>query len=464
MHFASPVFIYIFLPAIIILFYIVKLVAGQGAARIFVLLSSIAFYAIGDINFLWLLIGSIVLNYNAGRAIEATQSVFVTRLAVAANLLFLGYFKYAAFIAGEIFSNDTVFASVILPLGISFFTFQQIGWLVDIYRGASRPESIWDHALFICFFPQLVAGPIVHHRDLVPQIKRISGLTGFTDPRLLSAAIYFFGGLAKKVLVADEIGDVINPLWANADSISPIDVWVATIGYGLQLYFDLSAYGEMAIGMALFFGITLPHNFNSPYKAASLRDFWRRWHITLGAFLRDYLYIPLGGSKQGLPRTLAALFITMLIGGIWHGAGWTFLLWGGLHGAGLCIETLGRQYGIRLPRLASQALTLVFVFLAWVPFRASSIDDAMAIYGAMLDPAIIQILLGQAVNTSTLRLDGYEFLVLLLLLLFTVSAPNLHETASRPPSFYRLAPMLVIASLFVGFAVGQTTDFIYWQW
>lgn len=468
MNFATPEFLVLFLPTAILSFALAKRFSGHDGGRLALLALSLAFYALGGLAFLWVLAVSIIGNHWAARILHRSGHQTVFWLAVAANLGMLGWFKYAGFVAGAVGADAFLTASVVLPLGISFFTFQQIAWLVDVRRGEAVPSTLLDHALFVSFFPQLIAGPIVHHAQLGPQLKRPAGLPGLGDERLRLALVYLFGGLAKKVLIADPIGDMINPLWADVSALSFYDAWVAALGYGIQLYFDFSAYGEMAIGLGLLFGIELPKNFNSPYKAVSVRDFWRRWHITLGAFLRDYLYIALGGSKRGFHRQLLALMATMVLGGLWHGAGWTFLFWGAAHGAAMVLETAARRCGLVLPDPVARLATLAFVLLAWVPFRASNMEQALIVYGAMfgsLDlalPAAIAGLVGADVAITPLY--GHEIFLVLGLLWLAVVAPNLHEIAHRPLPAYLLAPASALAMLFVSFEIGVATDFLYWQW
>lgn len=468
MNFATPEFIALFLPLSLGAFALVQAYGGFTARRLCLLVISAAFYAAGGLTFFVILAGSIVINHALGVNISRSGSRSLFLAAVFANLGLLAYFKYAGFFLGAIASDAFGFASLALPLGISFYTFQQIAWLVDIRRGLAEPGNLLDHALFVSFFPQLVAGPIVHHGQLVPQLRRPSGVPDLGDARLTVALIYLFGGLAKKVLIADPIGDMINPLWVDVSALSFYDAWVAALGYGLQLYFDFSAYGEMAIGLGLLFGVQLPKNFDSPYKAASLQQFWRRWHITLGAFLRDYLYIPLGGSRSGLLRTLSALMLTMALGGLWHGAGWTFIAWGVAHGLALCVEVLGRRCGVILPRLAGHALTLSFVLLAWVPFRAASLDDAITVYETMFGFAGIALpdrLAAQlSLPVAQTALAGYEIILLLCILGVALFAPNMHQIADRPPRLRRLAPVGFLLLAAVSFELGVSTDFLYWQW
>jgi len=313
---------------------------------------------------------------------------------VAANLAVLGWFKYLGFfaatvqaLAGEGFSAP----GVILPLGLSFFTFQQIAYLVDAYRGEAGEYHITDYFLFVTFFPQLIAGPIVHHREMMPQFARGRGGVGWQ--RHFPVALGFLAvGLFKKVVIADHMATIATPIFHLAGEAgrdpTMAEAWAGTLAYAMQIYFDFSGYSDMAIGSARLFGIRLPLNFHSPYKAASIIDFWRRWHITLSRFLRDYLYIPLGGNRKGVPRRYGNLMITMLLGGLWHGAGWTFVVWGGLHGLFLCVNNawlwLRKRRSLPpLPRPVAIGITFLAVLAAWTFFRAGSFAAAGRLLHAM---------------------------------------------------------------------------------
>jgi alginate O-acetyltransferase complex protein AlgI len=315
---------------------------------------------------------------------------------VAANLGVLGYFKYANFLVDNLnalLGTDLVMASVVLPLGISFFIFQKIAFVVDAYRGRVERLNFLDFSLFVSFFPQLIAGPIVHHSEVLPQFRR----PGRVPAHDIAMGVTIFAiGLAKKVLLADTAALHATPGFAaaaNGTALDMLTAWSAALSYTAQLYFDFSGYSDMAIGGALLFGIRLPINFASPYKAVSIIDFWRRWHMTLSRFLRDYLYIPLGGSRHGIWRRYANLMLTMLLGGLWHGAGWTYVIWGGLHGLYLLINHAWRALRGRFSWMPStagpmeirlgQALTFMAVVVGWVFFRAADTGAAWVVLKAM---------------------------------------------------------------------------------
>jgi D-alanyl-lipoteichoic acid acyltransferase DltB (MBOAT superfamily) len=314
---------------------------------------------------------------------------------VALNLAVLCYFKYTNFIfdsLNTLTGAPLPFFNIILPLGISFFTFQQIAYLVDVMRGARVERDIVSYTLFVSFFPHLIAGPLVHHAEMIPQFKR--GRTGRSAVLAARGLAIFAAGLFKKVVIADNLAQFVSPVFAHLDaggSVSTSWAWLATLSYTLQIYFDFSGYSDMAIGLALLFGIRLPVNFRSPYQAASIIEFWRRWHITLSRFLRDYLYIPLGGNRLGEQRRYVNLLVTMLLGGLWHGAGWNFLVWGGLHGIYLCINHLWAGWRSKAPPSAigwpekglSWSITFFAVVIAWVFFRARTADGAWQMLGGL---------------------------------------------------------------------------------
>ena len=317
--------------------------------------------------------------------------------AITVNLIALGYFKYANFFidsANQLFDSRIPTLDIILPLGISFFTFTQIAFLVDVYRGIAREYSFIHYLLFVTWFPHLIAGPVLHHKQMMPQFGHASTYRINLEHVAVGLTIFVIG-LAKKVLLADNLADYATPIFKAASeghTLMFFESWVGALSYTLQLYFDFSGYSDMAIGLSLMFNVRLPLNFDSPYKATNIIDFWRRWHMTLSTFLRDYLYIPLGGNRNGSVRRYLNLMITMLLGGLWHGAGWTFVIWGGLHGLYLMINHAWRELRARLDwirsggqlgKLGAGALTFLAVIVAWVFFRADSFASALSILAGM---------------------------------------------------------------------------------
>src|SRR3954452_5164722 len=386
MLFSSYAFLFQFLPATALAF----AAARRWSPRCGVLVlacASLIFYGAWKPVYLLLLLGSIGCNFWLGLQMEdPRRRRAIGTLGVALNLAALCYFKYTNFLFDSfawLTGTPLPFVNVVLPLGISFFTFQQIAYLVDVMRGAKVERDIISYTLFVSFFPHLIAGPLVHHAEMIPQFKHAR--TSRSAVLAARGLAMFAAGLFKKVVIADNLAQFVTPVFAHLDAGGGVTTpwaWLSTLAYSLQIYFDFSGYSDMAIGLALMFGIRLPVNFRSPYKAVSIIEFWRRWHITLSRFLRDYLYIPLGGNRFGEQRRYINLLVTMLLGGLWHGAAWNFVIWGGLHGLYLCINHLWHRRGGEgatpspMMKLASWAVTFFAVVIAWVFFRAKTAAGA----------------------------------------------------------------------------------------
>lgn len=451
MLFNSFEFIFLFLPLCLAGYALLGRFAHHRAAIAWLVLCSIFYYAWWkppelphwSPRFLLIMLASVGVNFILGRGLIDLPSRHDLRRAIlAAGILFnfglLIYFKYAGFLLGTTSSA----LGIILPLAFSFHTFQQHAYLVDAYHGRAGRYSLLDYSLFVLFFPQLLAGPIVHHHEMLPQFA--SHRVGHLRARNLAVGVAIFViGLMKKVLVADRVAPFVAPVFNAAydgRALSFGDAWLGALAFTLQIYFDFSAYTDMAIGVARMLGIRLPLNFNSPYQSASIIDFWRRWHMTLSRWLRDYIYIPLGGSRKGEARRWTNLMITMLLGGLWHGAGWTFVFWGGLHGAYLCINHLWRklsagQQSFKKPNplthIASVLLTFLAVTFAWVFFRARSFSAAWSIITSMVgrNGLVIKSQFG----------DGGEAILLAVLLSMAWFLPNTQQIMNhfRPALGYR---------------------------
>lgn len=403
MLFNSYIFIYVFLPISLLGYFAFGRIGHHRVAIAWLVGASLFYYSWWNPAYLGLILLSIFVNYSFGVVLgnhkKYTLKKSILGAGVAFNLGLIGYFKYANFfienfrlLTGSSFHLETI----ILPLAISFFTFQQIAYLVDAYKGETREHSFLHYCLFVTFFPQLIAGPIVHHKEMMPQFTS-NAIYRLEYRNLAIGLTIFVIGLTKKVLLADGVAAYSTPVFNAAESdvaLTFFEAWGGALAYTLQLYFDFSGYSDMAIGIAKMFGIRLPLNFNSPYKARNIIDFWRRWHITLSRFLRDYLYITLGGNRKGRARKYINIFTTMILGGLWHGAGWTFILWGGLHGLYLIINhgwhSLRRLLGHNLEmsywfgRGVARIITFITVVISWVFFRAESFHGAKEILGAMI--------------------------------------------------------------------------------
>jgi D-alanyl-lipoteichoic acid acyltransferase DltB (MBOAT superfamily) len=426
MLFNSYVFICLFLPIVWSLFWILRGI-NLSLGLLVLTLASLFFYGYWDIRFLPLLVLSIALNYWIGQQLRQktkAKKLWLT-FGILFNLGLLGFFKYMNFFS-EIVDTVTGFPllsfQILLPIGISFFTFQQITYLVDVFRGHAPKYNILHYALFVSFFPQLIAGPIVHHSEMIPQFKNVH------RPEMSDVAIglsIFIAGLFKKLVLADNIAPFASAVFAAADSgqsVSFIEAWAGLLAFTFQLYFDFSGYCDMAIGLGLMFGIRLPLNFNSPYKAKNVTEFWRRWHITLGRFLREYVYFPIGGSRGNDLFILRNLFIIMLVSGVWHGAGWGFLIWGALHGFLLCINSLGERFqsviGMAenrtiLPSFVAQAMMFFSVSVCWLFFRATTFEGMGTMFGSIFGwhgltiPLTFEASLGPV--AETLKQLGFVF-------------------------------------------------------
>ncbi|MCQ8179889.1 MBOAT family protein [Methylomonas sp. SURF-1] len=469
MLFNSYTFILAFLPITLGLFFFLGRYAGRRVAISWLVAASLFFYGWWNPAYLGLIIASIFFNYAIGtllgderRALSTRQRIFA--LAVSANLGVLGYYKYANFFLENLnaaLGTGYAHAEIILPLGISFFTFTQIAFLVDAYRGEVREYNFLHYALFVTYFPHLIAGPVLHHREMMPQFGRPS-IFRFDSLNFAAGLSYFVLGLFKKVVIADSLAGLGAPIFAAAakgQQLMHLDAWGGALSYTFQLYFDFSGYSDMAIGLALMMGVRLPLNFNSPYKAVNIIEFWRRWHMTLSRFLRDYLYIALGGNKKGPLRRYANLLITMLLGGLWHGAGWTFIIWGALHGCYLIVNhgwhavrrSLGHDLASssRLGRLSGNLLTFLAVVVGWVYFRANDVDTAHRILASMLalpqlqlspfySAVVQQSALGAwvAVTGVSVSAEAILLAVLSVAVSITFLAPNTQQIMGR---FY-LAP------------------------
>jgi D-alanyl-lipoteichoic acid acyltransferase DltB (MBOAT superfamily) len=486
MLFNSPEFILGYLPLTLGGFFLAGRLYGTRAALAWLLVADLVFYGWWNPRYLPLLVGSVTVNYGLGRHIHRLTRASRTRAArgwlisgVSFNLGVLGWFKYADFLLHAA-APQAPALGIVLPLAISFFTFQQIMFLVDIFRAgvgragvgragmdregagpvgaepASRPAvSALSYAAFVCFFPHLIAGPIVRPADILPQLEA-SRLARPVAANLAAGLTIFLLGLGKKLVLADTFGSFADTGFAAASHgtvLTLIEAWYAVLAYALQIYFDFSGYSDMAIGLARMANVRFPLNFDSPYKARDIADFWRRWHISLSRFLRDYLYIPLGGNRQGEVRRGVNLMLTMLLGGLWHGAAWTFIAWGGLHGLYLIVHRLwagmGGRLGLRLPGPLAQALTLLAVVVAWVPFRADGVAATIGMLRGMAGlngfalprmivgawPALAEIarpvpVLLSLGDAHTLSLPEVSA-CLLLGWLIVLTLPHVHELSER---------------------------------
>ncbi len=469
MLFNSGEFCFVFLPITLLLFYtaahwrltrLAVWILGIASAIFYLYALPIMWLRVGSgylpvPPYFFLLVGSIVGNYFIGASLRKNSSRLTLALGIAANLAVLCYFKYANFFIENISAVGRLgwgHLAIILPLGISFYTFQSIAYLADCKEGKVGRHSMLDFAVFLHFFPQLIAGPIVHHKEMLPQFRSMR--TFVVNHRNLATGFALFTiGLLKKVVIADHFSDWVGEPFAHVDHLSIAGAWAAALAFGFQLYFDFSGYTDMAIGLGLLFNIRYPQNFNSPYKAVSLIDFWRRWHMTLSRFLRDYLYIPLGGNRHGKFRRYINLLITMILGGFWHGAAWTYVIWGAWHGCFLAVNHAWEERGFKLPRAVGLVLTLLVVFVGWVFFRSASLHDSLAMLGTMF----------AGLHAGATGPNITEVIWLMVGLGVVLYAPNSQEIIARlrPTPFW--AWTIVLMFLYAIYHFDQTSEFLYYQ-
>lgn len=487
MLFNSAEYLLVFLPLTVLVYFFLNRRVGELSGKSWLVLASLFFYGWWSISYLWLIGGSILGNYAVGTALAHWQRPRARQLllttAITANLLLLSYYKYADFFIRNI--NHWVqpplpLLQLALPLGISFFTFTQIAFLVDVYRGKVREYSLIHYALFVTYFPHLIAGPILHHSEMMPQFAQRSAWK--PDWNNIRCGLFILSiGLLKKVVLADSLAAGADSGFNSTTPLLFHQAWLASLSYTLQLYFDFSGYCDMAIGASLLFNIRLPENFNSPYKAHNIQDFWRRWHMTLSRWLRDYLYIPLGGSYVGAWRMYTALLITFLLGGLWHGASWTFVIWGALHGFAAVLHKLWQKSGLQLPAILAVVLTFLFVNFAWVFFRADTINQALMVLHGMTG---LQGFLSQAdlitlldfsnqpdlwnVFLDTQDMPLRQLLLPLPCLLLIWLCPNTAQLAHKPVLLHTNIRALLLTSATIGFALfccllvaTGTTRYIY---
>ncbi len=486
MLFNSYVFILIFLPLVAAFYFLLYKYLPARWARLFLLTASMGFMSYWNVHFALVLIFSVLVNFTCGSALSAAagknakKPIFIA--AIIANILLLGFFKYSNFFLDNInavFSTQIGALNILLPIGISFYTFMQIAWLTDIYRHGGYRYDFLSYCLYVTFFPYVISGPIAYHSEVIPQMQSDKA-RHFNMANLCRGLFIFSLGLFKKTAIADNLALIANGGFSASGTLTFAEAWLTSLSYTMQLYFDFSGYTDMAVGVALIFNIVLPVNFNSPYKSLNIQEFWHRWHITLSRFLRDYIYIPLGGNRSGEFRTLINLMLTFLIGGLWHGAAWTFVFWGFLHGAALCVHRLWMKTGLRMNKVMAWILTFNFINIAWVFFRASNWDDAVKIIkgmaglnGIMVSSNLAGSPFWQSLSAIGIRFGGwhthlpstetpvYFFCILLIpFVLLTKNASELLEKFSTNWRTALAASLMMIVGLLL---LNDTSSFLYFK-
>ena len=497
MTFNSYEFIFAFLPITFFIYFYLNSKRLTVASKGFLVFASLFFYSWWNIAYLPLILISMLFNYTIGNSLSksndenkkglkktfSNKSILI--FGIICNVSLLAYYKYADFFIENfnlVTSSNVNLLHLVLPLAISFFTFQQIAYLVDSYRGETKEYDFLNYALFVTFFPQLIAGPIVHHKEMMPQFA--SSWNMVKNYKNIALGLFIFSiGLFKKVVIADTFAVWATAGFDTATTLNLFEAWATSLSYTFQLYFDFSGYTDMAIGIALLFNIKLPINFNSPYKATNIQDFWRRWHITLSRFLRDYVYIPLGGNKISSFRTYSNLLATFVIGGFWHGAGWTFVFWGFLHGMALIIHRIWSNLGFKMNTILAWFITFNFVNIAWVFFRAKEWDDAIKVLKGMftfdliykynnlnlyLDKLIIEPLYSYIYDYDLYFSDfliknlAYQYILIFIAFLMIFSKNTNNIKFNKYYSILLVYTLALIAT-YLNKALGGNSEFIYFQ-
>ena len=433
MLFNSYEFIFLFLPITLTTYFLLNNYNKNMLAKSWLVVASLYFYSYFNKSYLILIVVSIFINYFIGTELNSKIDNVIRRkvlliFGVLFNLGALGYFKYYDFFIKNInyiFKTNFNLLHIMLPLGISFFTFQQLSYVIDNYYRKSFNYDFLSYCLFVTFFPQLIAGPIVLPAEMLPQFENEENKK--INWENMNRGLYLFSiGLAKKVIIADTISHFANAGFDMMESLNFLEAWLTSVSYTLQLYFDFSGYCDMAMGIGMMFNIMLPINFNSPYRSTNIQEFWRKWHITLGRFMTSYLYIPLGGNRNGESKTLRNLFIVFFTSGIWHGAGWNFVIWGMLHGICILIHRIWKNFGKRLPKLVGWFITINLVNIFWVFFRAENLKSAIKVLRGMINIGSFEFII---TNEYLKMSEGYlgnkiNFLILLLVLIIVFFKQN----------------------------------------
>ena len=484
MLFNSYVFIFAFLPITLLGYFTLNRFEKYTWAKFWLVVCSVYFYGYFNPSYLWIILSSIAVNYALSFYFEKTRQRrslfrrFLYGLGLTFNIGLLVFYKYLDFlfeVGSNLLNTDPIYMGLVLPLGISFFTFQQVSYLVDAYNGKAKPYGLIDYSLFVTFFPQLIAGPIVLHSEVIPQFERKKNLA--FDPDNFAKGLFAFSrGLAKKVIVADNFGKIVTFGYANIPSLTSFESILTILAYTFQIYFDFSGYCDMASGIAYMFNIRLPLNFHSPYKATDISEFWKRWHMTLTRFLTNYVYIPLGGNRRGKLRTYLNVLAVFVISGIWHGAGYTFILWGLLHGIAMVFCRAFKQQIGKIPSAVTWIATFVFINVTWVYFQADSVASANLLLsrifsgGFSLNFELTETLLNIipiSILANILEFNGIlNLLMIAIVVLFTViclSLPNVQEkTSTFTPS---LSNLLTTAFLLIWsiLSLSGVSTFLYFN-
>lgn len=472
MLFNSIEFIVFFLPITLFVYFLLNKNKLVELAKGWLVITSLFFYAYWKLEYLPLILISMVFNYTVGISLTKYSNLKINKkllfsIGILGNILLLGYFKYFDFLIFNInalLKTDCNYLNIILPLGISFFTFTQIAYLVDAYKMKVKEFDFLNYALFVTFFPHLIAGPILHHSEMMPQFENLKNKV-FNYKNFYYGIILFTIGLFKKVIIADNLSPLVHQGFDLSTTLTFLDSWLTSLAYTFQLFFDFSGYTDMALGIAMMFNIFLPINFNQPYKATNIQDFWRRWHMTLSRFLRDYIYIPLGGNKNFHLRNL---FLTFIIGGLWHGAAWTFLIWGAVHGIGMIFHNLWKKFEFQIPRFIAVVVTFLFINASWVVFRAKNFTDALKIYKGMFGLNGFEF---PEIYHGTIRYSGsidissfmVQFLIIILCFVIIINFKTAKEVAMNLNPNLSLNYALPIFFCWLLLNLSKISEFLYFN-
>ena len=470
MLFNSFVFIFLFLPITLVLYYGLNHFRRYTLAKTLLVLASLYFYAWFNLSYLPIILVSIAVNYAAGRCLTANIGNLWRKLwlvlGICFNIGLLGYFKYTDFFienVNALFGSSFMLKHILLPLGISFFTFQQIAFIIDCYKCKKLLPKFIDYCNFVTFFPQLIAGPIVLSEEMLPQFEDKKNKK-LNYENLFNGLCMFSLGLVKKVCIADSIAVFAEAGFGFSDcGLTMGEAWLTSLSYTFQLYFDFSGYCDMAVGIGLLFNILLPKNFDAPYRAVNFKDFWHRWHITLNRFLTMYLYIPLGGSRKGEYRTCLNIMIIFFISGFWHGAGWTFIVWGILHGICMVVNRVWSRHGRELPDWLGAGITFFFVNIFWVIFRADSMAQALSIIKAMFINTKFAITETITSHLSSILPNKVNMIILFSAMIIGVVGPTAYKLTFENKS-YRLKQLLTIICFIISILfVSRVVTFLYFN-
>lgn len=475
MLFNSFNFLFIFLPLTFIIAIFLKKIDNVKLYILFLTISSLYFYSYFLTSYILILIGSILLNFFYAKILLKLKAkkvrLFIFITIIIKNIIILIYFKYFNFLIenfNTIFDTNIYINNIILPLAISFFTFQQITFITSVYKDEIKDFQFIKYAFFICFFPQLIAGPIIKFKELYPQILK-SLKFSMSERNLTIGLIIFSIGMFKKIVISSYLATIADPVFNNIDSniiINPFDAWIGLIAFSFQIYFDFSGYTDMAIGLAYCLGFVLPINFYSPYKSSSIKEFWTNWHITLSRFLKSHIYIPLGGNKNSHFTQFKNIFITMLIGGIWHGASWNFVLWGGYHGFLIIIEKILKKiFSFKLPHFIYKYIIFLLITIGWIPFRCQSIESIFFMLNSLFS-------FNNFFHESLSSLFLLKFLIIFVIFLLIMFLPNSVQIQKKIEDqffsktsiyLYLLISFSLIFFLLVEPSENINKEFIYFQ-